>query len=155
MIAEELVLAGSNEIELLLPGDGDSWVSGSNADLTVDLLTAEGRLLEIHPEGSRRLQVDKANLDGTTWSIVGWAADINRKETPDTIYVFAAGELLAFGPPNLDNRNVVRWFSSDNLLRSGFEFEIPEGSMPEDVGQITVVAEFGDYAIGDETRLAP
>ncbi|MCI0425628.1 MAG: sulfatase-like hydrolase/transferase [Actinobacteria bacterium] len=153
LIAEELVVPGPNQLDLLILDAGGVWHAGVNTDLSVDLVTNDGRLLEIHPEGSRRLQVDNAGLVDDTWVILGWAADVNRKQTPDVVYVFAGSELLAWGPPNVDNANVVRWFGSEQLLRSGFEFEVPAASMPPGVAQVTVVAEFGDYAIGDEARL--
>jgi hypothetical protein len=155
MIAEETLLDGPNEIGLLLPGDAGRWVSGANGQVQLALVTDDGRTLEIRPEGARRLQVDKATIEDGRWVILGWAADVSAKQTPDTIYVYAADQLLAWGPPNLDNRNVVRWFGSEDLLRSGFEFEIPAEEMPEGLGQVMVVAEFGRQAIGDATRLIP
>jgi hypothetical protein len=153
LVAEELIEAGPNAVEVLLPGPDGVWLSGESDDLSVERVTDEGRVLDIRPEGSRRLQVDRAALVGDEWVLRGWAADVNRKETPDTFYVFAGDQLLIWGPPNVDNRNVVRWFRSDALLRSGFEFEIPAASVPEGVGELMVVAEFGGQAIGDQARL--
>jgi hypothetical protein len=153
LIAEELLNDGPNQLELLIYDGAGNWLTGVDHSLIVELRTEDGRLLEIKAEGSRRLQVERAELVGDAWQIRGWAADVGRKQTPDTIYVFADGQLVASGPPNVDNDNVVRWFSSENLLRSGFEFDVPAESIPEAVGQVMVVAEFGDYAIGDATRL--
>ncbi|MEX0865563.1 MAG: sulfatase-like hydrolase/transferase [Acidimicrobiia bacterium] len=155
VIAEETLIGGANQIEILLPGPDGTWLSGAQDELRIDLVTDDGRVLELSPEGSRRLQVDKAALEDGVWVFRGWAADVSAKHPPDMIYVFAADHLLTWGPPNLDNRNVVNWFGSEDLLRSGFEFDIPADSVPPGLGQVTVVAEFGEYAIGDLTRLLP
>jgi hypothetical protein len=69
------------------------------------------------------------------------------------VYVFAGETLIAFGPPDKENKNVVRWFDSDDLLISGFSFDIETRLVPADVDQLTVVAEFGSYAVGDPARL--
>jgi hypothetical protein len=47
----------------------------------------------------------------------------------------------------------VRWYSSDDLLRSGFSYDIDTASVPAGVERLTVVAEFGDYAIGEQAVL--
>jgi hypothetical protein len=57
--------------------------------------------------------------------------------------------LLASGPPNVDNTNVVRWFESEDLLRSGFSFEVEADAIPDEVDRLLVVAEFGDEAVAD------
>ena len=87
------------------------------------------------------------------WTVTGWSADVTRKQTPDMIYVFAGEELIAYGPPTEENKNVVRWFDSDDLLVSGFSFDIESAQVPDDVDQLTVVAEFGTYAVSDPARL--
>jgi hypothetical protein len=55
----------------------------------------------------------------------------------------------------VDNANVVRWFESEDLLRSGFEFELPADQVPEGVDTLLVVAEFGDVAVADPVTLVP
>jgi hypothetical protein len=110
-------------------------------------------VLELTAEGSRRLQVDSIELTDTGWEVTGWAADVTEKVAPDTIYLFAGDRLLTFGPPNQDNDNVVRWFQSDNLLRSGFSFQVEETDVPAEVDRLIVVAEFGSQAIADSATL--
>ncbi len=155
MIAEELVAAGPNLIDLLVPGPDGTWLAGTSRDLALELVTEDGRVLDIRSEGARRLQVDRIDLERGVWTIVGWSADIVEKVPPHTLYVFAADSLLAHGPPNLDNRNVVVWFASDDLLRSGFRFEIPASAIPAGTAQLTVVAEFDEHAVADPARLDP
>ena len=152
LIAEELVRPGRNEIDILIP-DGDRWVSGSAGVVKLQLRDNDGRLLSLTSEGDRRVQVDEVAAGDSGWTVTGWAADVRAKETPDAIYVFAGSELLAFGPPNVDNKNVVKWFKSERLLASGFSFEIDGSDVPHDVDLLTVVAEFGDEAISDSARL--
>jgi hypothetical protein len=153
LVAEELVIDGSNEIELLLPY-GDSWMSGSADALTLELIDENGNPLKLVSEGNRRIQVDKVERAGDAWVVQGWAADVANKVPPDLIYVYAGERLLGVGPPNEDNANVVRWFGSDDLLRSGFALEIGLGDVGDDVDQLTVVAEFGDVAIADPAPLS-
>lgn len=153
LVAEELVHDGPNEVDILVP-DGSGWVSGSADVLRLELYAGDGKKIELQKEGSRRIQVDSVTATDSGWTVGGWSADVTAKVVPDTIYVFAGDRLLASGPPNVDNANVVRWFGSDDLLRSGFSFEIDGAAVPAGVDQLTVVAEFGDYAVGDPARLA-
>ena len=153
MISEEFVVDGHNEIDILVPVDGGGWVSGSADVLSLRLVSHDGRELEIRAEGSRRIQVDKVASEEEGWTVTGWSADVTRKQTPDMIYVFAGEELIAYGPPTEENKNVVRWFDSDDLLVSGFSFDIESAQVPDDVDQLTVVAEFGTYAVSDPARL--
>ena len=152
LVVEELMREGRNVFEVLVL-DGEQWVSGSAAPVTLELVTEDGRSLEIGSQGARRLQVDRVGQTEAGWVLEGWAADVVGKTPPDQIYVFAGDILLVSSPPNRDNRNVVRWFDSDNLLRSGFAFEVPADLVPDDLEQLTVVAEFDGYAISDPAWL--
>ena len=78
---------------------------------------------------------------------------MSRIETPDTVYVFAGEVLIAAGPADIENRNVVRWFDSEDLAMSGFAFEIPADAVPEGIEQLTVAAQFGDVAVADPVTL--
>ncbi|MEA1902002.1 MAG: sulfatase-like hydrolase/transferase [Actinomycetota bacterium] len=153
LIAEELVVDGRNDLDILIPDGSGEWLSGSADVLRLELLTPDGRVLDIQAEGSRRVQVDKVTSSTAGWFVEGWSADVTRKETPDIIYVFAGDVLVAHGPPNTDNENVVNWFDSEDLLRSGFVFEVAASDVPDGVDQLTVVAEFGTYAVADPARL--
>ncbi|MDH5373634.1 MAG: hypothetical protein OEX97_11880, partial [Acidimicrobiia bacterium] len=126
---------------------------GSAADVAISYVADDGHLLELNDEGKKRLQIDRVTTTETGWTIVGWSADIGEKVPPDRIYVFAGEELVAVGPPNVDNANVVTWFDSDDLLRSGFSFEVDAELVPEGIKHLMVVAEFGDYAIADPASL--
>ncbi len=154
LIAEELLRDGRNQVTILVPNaNGSGWLTGSADDVTLEYIADDGHVLELMPEGDRRMQIDQVNRTETGWNLVGWAADIREKRTPDRIYVFAGNVLVAFSPPNLDNKNVVRWYGSDDLLRSGFSFDIDAETVPQGIDRLTVVAEFGDYAIGDPASL--
>lgn len=148
VVAEELIEEGPNQIDVLVSDPSGTWLSGTAADLTVELLRPDGTPLQLQAEGGRRIQVDRAErrADGSV-SLIGWAADVGAKVPPDMIYVFAGSELLVAEPPNKDNRNVVIWFGSDALLRSGFDLRIAD--LPQGAAQVTVVAEFGDRAVGE------
>lgn len=150
LVAEDLMTDGANELTILVPTpDGSGWLTGSPDDVNLEYIADDGHVLALQDEGNRRLQVDEVTRTETGWHLVGWAADVSRKVTADRFYVFAGDSLVAYGPPNLDNPNVVRWYKSDDLLRSGFSFEIDAGSVPDGLDRLTVVAEFGDYAISD------
>lgn len=153
LIAEELVRDGANDVELLLPGESGSWVAGVRDDITLELVTADGRMLDLGTEGSLRIQVDSVEETENGWEVVGWAADVTTKATPDMVYVYAGDRLLAWGPPNEDNANVVRWFDSEDLLRSGFVFEVSAEEVPPEIAQLLIVAEFGDAAVADPASL--
>lgn len=148
MIAEELIDDGPNQIDVLVPDGSGTWLSGTAADLTIELHAPDGRVLELGPEGGRRIQVDRVELGGSgSLRVVGWAADVGAKVPPETIYLFAGDQLLASGPPNLDNGNVVAWFGSEDLRRSGFDFTVT--AVPDGAAQLTVVAEFGSHAVAE------
>ncbi len=153
LLAEDLVPDGQNEVGVLLSDGNGGWRAGTHEDLSVELVTEDGRVIELGSEGSIRLQVDSATLVDGVWQIEGWAADTVRKLTPETIYVFAGDELLYTGAPNVDNANVVRWFESEDLLRSGFEIAIPADELAQGVTRLTVVAEFEDTAVADSASL--
>ena len=155
LVTEDLLHEGHNEIDILVASGEDAWVAGSPDVLTLELADETGRILELANEGSRRVQVDevRATVDG--WIIEGWAADVSRKQTPDEIYVFVGEELVARGEADTENRNVVRWFDSEDLLMTGFSFDIPAEAIPPEIEQVTVVAEFDGTAVADPVTLPP
>ncbi len=154
LLAEGAIIDGHNQIDILIPGPGgDGWLAGESDVLTLHFFTADGRELDVRAEGSRRIQVDKVVFTDGGWELVGWAADVTRKLTPDMVYVFAGEKLIASTAPNTENKNVVRWFDSEDLLESGFAFEIGSGLIPLDVNQLTVIAEFDGVAVSDQLSL--
>lgn len=153
LISEEFVTEGHNEIDVLVSSGEGSWVAGSAGVLTLELTDEEGRTLELANEGSRRIQVDEVRRTADGWVVEGWAADVSRKRTADDVYVFVSEELVARGPTDVENPNVVRWFESEDLLLSGFTFVIPEDAVPEGIEQLTVVAEFDGVAVADPVTL--
>ncbi len=154
VIAEDLVRDGANDVAILVPSpDGEGWVSGAAGDISVRYVDAEGRELEIVAEGNRRVEVTSVTPSEGGWVVTGWAADVKEKTTPDTIYLFADETLLVAGPPNKDNKDVVRWFKSETLLRSGFTFEIDGSGLPSGLERLTVVAKFGDQAVANPVTL--
>ena len=50
-------------------------------------------------------------------------------------------------------REFITQFDSDDLLMSGFEFEIDGSLVPAGVEVLTVVSEFGDVAVSDQVSL--
>jgi hypothetical protein len=90
----------------------------------------------------------------TGWRVTGWAADVSEKVPADRVYVFAGDDLLVAEEPNEDNVNVTRWFKSDDLLRSGFAYEIAADLIPDGLQRFTIVAEFGDQAVESPATLA-
>ncbi|HEX6221870.1 MAG TPA: sulfatase-like hydrolase/transferase, partial [Acidimicrobiia bacterium] len=153
LVAEELVVDGANDVGVLLASGDGLWLAGESDDLTLELIADDGHVIEMGAEGSRRIQVDRVTDTEAGFELVGWAADVSAKAVPDTIYVFAGERLLYAGVPNTDNRNVVRWFESEGLLRSGFEIEVPTEDVPNGVSRLLVVAEFGDVAVADPANL--
>jgi len=155
LIAEELVADGANEIAILVPDPDGGWLTGEAADLEIEFLADDGHVLALRPEGNRRIQISTVTATGAGWRITGWAADIGAKTPPDTVYVFAGEQLVAVTPPNRDEPNVVRWFGSDTLLRSGFTFEVAAGDVPAGLDRLLVIAEFGDVAVSNAVPLDP
>jgi hypothetical protein len=153
LISEEFLVDGANDVTVLVASEGEVWLAGQSDDLSLDLVANDGHTIEVGAEGSRRIQVDRVVDTGTGYELVGWAADVNAKAVPDVIYVFAGERLIYAGAPNVDNGNVVRWFESEDLLRSGFEVEVAMDDVPEGVSRLLVVAEFGDVAVADPANL--
>jgi hypothetical protein len=153
LVAEELVRDGANDVDILIPDGNGAWLAGVNDDVSLELVAEDGHVIELGVEGSRRIQVDSVVPTDNGWELSGWAADVSQKLTPDTFYVFVGDRLLASGPPNADNRNVVRWFASEDLLRSGFRFEVEGNAVPAEADRLLVVAEFGDVAVADPATL--
>lgn len=154
LIAEDAVADGSNDIELLLPRDDGVWLSGISEEITVDLVADDGHVIDLGAEGARRIQVSRVTETEDGWELVGWAANVTAKEVPDMIYVFSGEQLLYSGPPNIDNRDVVRWFDSAELLHSGFDIVVSAEDVPEEVSRLMVIAEFGDGAVSDSADLS-
>lgn len=154
IVAEDLLVDGANEVVVLAPGPGGSWLTGVSSDLEVTYVADDGHVLDIQPEGNRRIEITAVRqMDEGGWEVTGWAADVSAKVPANRVYVFAGEELLAASEPNLDNENVTRWFKSDNLLRSGFTYEIPPEDIPEGLQRFTIVAEFGDVAVESPATL--
>lgn len=153
LVAEELMTAGTNTLDILVRV-GNQWLAGDAAPVTLELITDDGRTLEIAAQGAKRLEVNRVDETETGWLVEGWAADVVAKTPPDQIYLFAGAVLLVAEPPNRDNRNVVAWFDSDDLLRSGFSFEVDAALLPDALENLTVVAEFDGYAISNPAWLA-
>lgn len=147
LISEDLIVEGPNTVQILVKAANGGWMTGDAADLAVEYVADDGHVLALRPEGGKRITVDSVSFDGRVWTVTGWAADVVAKKTPDRIYVFVGEDLVAADAPNVDNPNVVRWYKSDDLLRSGFVFEIDPGDIPSGVERITIVAEFGNVAI--------
>ena len=147
-LVDEKLAASGRPLRLLAHTDS-GWVEGSRADLAIELADEEGRLLEFVTEGSRRLQVDKVEWFGEVVRVTGWAANVNEKVPADRIYVYAADRLLAASEPNRENKNVVGWFDSEDLLMSGFDLEIPTDLIDADATLLFVVAEFDGQSVGD------
>lgn len=154
-LVDEAALAdGGNEVTILVPGPGgDGWLTGSAGDLDVEYLADDGHVLVLKDEGNRRIQVNPVKKSDSGWTVEGWGADVGADVPPDKIYVFAGDTLAASGPPNVDNEDVVRWYKSDDLLRSGFTFDIDASQVADGVEYLVVVAEFGDYAVGDSAGM--
>lgn len=154
LIAEELVRDGDNEVAILVPRpSGEGWVTGVSGDISVEYLAADGRTLDLEPEGNRRVEITKVTPTDQGWEITGWSADVKEKDTPDEVYLYAGDRLLVSGPPNKDNKDVVRWFKSDDLLRSGFTFEVSSEDVPSGLERLTVIAEFGVEAVANPVTL--
>lgn len=153
MIAEELVEPGSNQVSLLLQRDHGTWVRAQSGEVSLDLRGPSGEEMEIEPEGARRLQIDRAEWRSEQLVLVGWAADVVAKQPPDLILVFAGNQLLVSSQPNRENRNVVAWFDSDDLLNSGFDLRVDQGDIPLGIEQLTVVALFGDRGVAEPANL--
>ncbi len=153
LIAEEFVVDGANDVDVLVASEGDVWLAGQSDELSLELVADDGHTIEVGAEGSRRIQVDRVTDTGSGYELVGWAADVSAKAVPDAIYVFAGEQLVYAGAPNVDNGNVVRWFESEDLLRSGFEVEVDTEDVPDGVSRLLVVAEFGDVAVADPANL--
>jgi hypothetical protein len=154
LVAEELIVDGANEMSILVPApDGKGWLTGSPADITVEYIADDGHRLDIRPEGNRRVEITGVTQTTTGWLVTGWAADVGAKVPADRIYVFAGDELVAASAPNKDNENVTRWWKSDDLLRSGFSYDIDADQVPEGLQRFTVVAEFGDQAVESPASL--
>ncbi len=153
LVAEEYIVEGPNELQILVPGF-EGWLTGSAADVSLRFFAADGHELELEPEGGRRVQIDKVLPSDSGWTLTGWAADVKAKVTPDYIYVFVGETLVASGPPNVENGNVVGWFGSEDLLLSGFSFEISAEDVPAGIDLVTIIAEFDGHAVGDPAVLS-
>jgi arylsulfatase A-like enzyme len=148
LVAEDLIVDGENDVQILVPDGSGGWISGVSAALVVEYLTEDGRQLEIKPEGSRRIEITGVEqTDSGGWEVTGWAADVTNKVPADHIYIYAGDRLVASSEPNEENPNVPRWFRSEDLLQSGFSYEIEAESIPDGLQRFTVVAEFGDVAV--------
>lgn len=152
-VTEELVNDGPNDLDILLADGKGGWIVGLSTDLTLDLVAEDGHVLDVVAEGGKRIQVDDAKVVRDSLELRGWAADVNNKATPDMIYVFAGDQLLAEGPPNVDNNNVVRWFGSDDLLTSGFDIDVALADVPTGIEQVLVVAEFSGQSVADSVTI--
>lgn len=154
VITEDLVDDGSNEVELLLSDGEGGWIVGGSDDISLELVADDGHVIQVGPEGNKRLQVDQVSLTEAGWELKGWAVDVSAKLVPDTFYVFAGDRLLYSGPPNAENADVVRWFESEELLESGFDILIPDEDIDENAVSLMVVAEFADKAVADRAPLS-
>ncbi len=154
LVGESWVFDGSNQVTLYSLDADQSLTMGLPTELDLVLRAPDGREIDVVTEGSLRVQVDEVTATVDGYQMIGWGADTRNKVPPDVFYVFVGDQLIASTEPNRDNRNVVGWFDSEDLLRSGFSLEISRDDIPDGVDRVTVVAEYGEKAVADSVGLS-
>ncbi len=156
LVPEEAYATGSNQVTLLLPVAGGGWLQASSGTVApLVLRDADGEELEVVPLSSRRVVIDVSEVDGDSdrFRVKGWSGDTSAKETPSELMVFFGDHLAYHGAPNLERKDVVGWFKSDNLLLSGFDFSIPAADIPPGAERVTVAARFGDVTVVEHATI--
>ncbi len=153
IVAEEYVSQEDPDVAVLIRTAEGNWLAGKPGSIAIAYLDENDQPLAIEPEGSRKVQVDVVRDTGSGWLVEGWSADTKNFKTPDMIYVYAGETLVTYGPPNVDNRNVVAWTGSEELLRSGFSFEISSDDIPDESQRLIVVSRFGDRSVAEASTL--
>ncbi|HEX2512483.1 MAG TPA: hypothetical protein VHK44_07795, partial [Xanthobacteraceae bacterium] len=66
--------------------------------------------------------------------------DLVEKRPASSVLVFSNGKLIHSGFPALRSRSVAKRFKSDNLLYSGFHFEVPKSGIDLANGSLRLFA---------------
>ena len=103
------------------------------------LTSASGASIPIVDDGvmGRLQQVEER---GEMVALQGWAIDLVEKRPASSVLVFSNGKLIHSGFPALRSRSVAKQFKSDNLLYSGFHFEVPKSGIDLANGSLRLFA---------------
>jgi hypothetical protein len=88
------------------------------------LLAAGGREIMVVP-GVVQGCLDRAQIDGGSLELAGWAADARHGELPEAVVVLADGTVCHAGPVSCERRDVAEALKQPGLRQSGFSFVVP------------------------------
>jgi hypothetical protein len=97
-----------------------SYILASSEKIT----SSEGATIRVIPNvlsGS----LDTVQIKYKNLNIMGWAADVEGSQLPETILIFEKGKFLYAGRCNMERPDVVENFQNKNLMRTGFRYRFP------------------------------
>ncbi|MDR4483459.1 MAG: sulfatase-like hydrolase/transferase [Nitrospirales bacterium] len=152
--------SGENKARVFLIGDHD-------AELTPISLAMQGALdeqtmIRLHHEASGQLRLvfsgereilvdvgekhltgnlDRVILSGESFVVEGWAADLEKKQPAEEVFIFADGKLTASAEVGISRQDVVEAHQQKALFHSGFRIKVPVKVLnpyPSDIKLIVV-----------------
>jgi hypothetical protein len=139
------------ELMVTAPSGGFEITKGIDGSET--LVSSTGRRIPVTP-GRVEGWVDQLTMSEFALSVVGWAADTERKVPASEIVLFAGGKFVYAGSPNTRRPDVSKALNAPDLATSGYSFRIPPRAWGEALSSIRAfgIAESG---IASELSLSP
>ncbi|MEO8327389.1 MAG: hypothetical protein ABI618_16170 [Nitrospirota bacterium] len=143
--------SGENTVSIFLIGENDTQLTRiplviqgtlSNEQAIVSLHHYVSGQLKLVFSGEREILVemgekhlagnlDRVILSGEAFVVEGWAADLEKKQAAEEVFIFTDGKLMASAELGISRQDVVEAHQQKALFHSGFRIKIPvKGLMP-------------------------
>ncbi|GJL70451.1 MAG: hypothetical protein NPIRA06_30860 [Nitrospirales bacterium] len=137
--------SGENNISVYLIGENDTKLTHI-PPLIQGTLSHEPPIVSLHHEASGQLKLvfsgeretlvdvgekhltgnlDRVILSGESFVVEGWAADLEKKQPAEEVFIFTDGKLAASAEIGIARQDVVEAHQQKALFHSGFRIKIP------------------------------
>ncbi|GJL60237.1 MAG: hypothetical protein NPIRA03_30940 [Nitrospirales bacterium] len=159
--------SGKNKVRVFLIGDHDTTLT-SIPLAKQGVLNDERTMIRLHQEASGQLRLvfsgereilvdvgekhlvgnlDRVLLSGESFVVEGWAADLEKNQPAEEVFIFADGKLTASAEVGISRHDVVEAHQRKALFHSGFRIKVPMKFLnpyPRDIKLIVI--SLGDRA---------
>jgi Sulfatase len=137
--------SGENNISVFLIGDHDTKLTPIPLAIQ-GALSHEQTMISLHHEASGQLglvfsgereilvdvgekhltgNLDRVILSGESFVVEGWAADLEKNQPAEEVFIFTDGKLTASAEVGISRQDVVEAHQQKALFHSGFRIKVP------------------------------
>ena len=136
---------GENKVSVFLIGENETELTHVPL-LIPGTLSHEPSMISLHQEASGQVKLvysdereilvdvgkkyltgnlDRVTLSGDAFVVEGWAADLEKNQPAEEVFIFAGGKLVASVELGISRQDVVEAHQQKALFHSGFRIKIP------------------------------